>query len=89
MCEAGSFSYPRSALLALLRVLLFKPLNPSFCIDDFLCPREERMAIGADIDADVTNRCSGLERVTTRAVNGRLSIDWMNTLLHNLQLLTE
>ena len=87
--EAGSFVYQSGALLALLRVLLLKPLHSSFRIDDLLRSGKERMAIRANVDTDVTDRRTGLERITARAVNGRLSINWMNTLLHDLRLLTE
>lgn len=54
-------AYPNGALLTFLRVLLLEPLNPSFRIDNLLRSGEERMAIGTDIDTDVTNRRTGVE----------------------------
>src|SRR6185437_1409338 len=87
--EAGSLFYPDDALLTLLRVLLFEPLNASFSIDDLLCTGEERMAIGADIDADVTDGGTCLKRIPAGAVNRRLAVYRMNTLLHDLRLLTQ
>ncbi|CUS38474.1 hypothetical protein COMA2_50103 [Candidatus Nitrospira nitrificans] len=87
--EAGSLFYQDSALLTLLRVLLFEPLHAPFGIDDLLRAREERMAIGTNIDADLTDGGTCLERISAGAVNRCLTVDRMNTLLHDLQLLTQ
>jgi hypothetical protein len=45
LSEAGSLVWPFLKLLFFLRVLLLKSFNTPFGINDFLRPREKRMAV--------------------------------------------
>lgn len=45
LSEAGSLVWPLLELLAFLRVLLLKPFNAPFGINDLLRPRKKRMTV--------------------------------------------
>ena len=70
-------------LLALLRVLLLEPLDPSFGVDDLLRAGKKGMAAGANVDVDVPDRGSGLVAVAAGAMHRRLAIERMNALFHD------
>ena len=69
-----------------LAVTFIEFLNTSACLDVTLTSREERMALGADIDAELRLRGARLERVATTADNGSFVVIRMDTLLHSIHL---
>src|SRR5438094_872790 len=82
LSEAGSLLCWLNLLLALLRVLLLEPFDPSFGIDDLLRASKKRMAARANIDVDISDGRSGFIAVAAGAMHSGFPIQRMNTLLH-------
>lgn len=69
-----------------LAVALVELLDAAACLYVTLTTREERMALGADIDAELRLRGARLERVATAAGDRSLVVLRMDTLFHSLHL---
>ena len=67
-------------------IALVELLDAAACLDVTLTTREERMALGADIDAKLFFRGTRLERVAATADNGSFVVIRMDTLLHSIHL---
>ena len=64
------------------RVTLLELLDASARLNVALTPREERMALRADVDAQILLRRAGRERIAAAARHRRLEELGMNTLFH-------
>ena len=76
LCSASS------CCILFLAVALVELLDAAACLYVTLTTREERMALGADIDAKLRLRGTRLERVAATADNRSLMIFRMDTLFH-------
>ena len=76
LCSASS------CCILFLAVALVELLDAAACLYVTLTTREERMALGADIDAKLRLRGTCLERVTATANYRSFIVLRMNTLLH-------
>lgn len=76
LCSASS------CCILFLAVALVELLDAAACLYVTLTTREERMALGADIDAKLRLRGTRLERVTATANYRSFIVLRMNTLLH-------
>ena len=77
---------PQRLLVEQIAVALLELVNTSTGINQLLLTGEERMALGADIDAELRLRGARLERVATAAGDRSLVVLRMDTLFHSLHL---
>ena len=73
-CASPTLLFPRITLLELL--------DASARLNVALTPREERMALRADVDAQILLRRAGRERIAAAARHRRLEELGMNSLFH-------
>src|SRR5215813_6354788 len=83
LSEAGSLIWSLLKLLGFFRVLLLKPFNAPFGINDLLRPSKKWMTVRTNIDIDIATRRPGLIFVAACTMHRDLPIHGMNTLLHN------
>src|SRR5581483_1802954 len=79
----GRFLGPWSAARATGRAP-HEALDLATGVDQPLIASEERVALGAEVDAEVRFRRSRRERIATRAMNGGLDVLWMDSLFHDV-----
>ena len=78
LCSASS------CCILFLAVALVELLDAAACLYVTLTTREERMALGADIDAKFRFRGASLERVAATADNRSFVVLRMDTLFHSI-----
>jgi hypothetical protein len=78
----------RLCFCGLLCVFLVVPLDATRGIHQLLPAREEWMAIGADLDLQVSDRGARLERVAANAGDNRLLVFRVDTVSHSLFILS-
>src|SRR5471032_727111 len=73
---------PCRRLLRSVRVALLEALDAAGCVDELGLAREERMAVRADLEAELGFRALGVPRVSARAVHGHIVVLGVNFFLH-------
>ena len=81
--KSGSASY---CCILFLVIALVELLDTAAGLNVTLTSREERMALGADIDAKLFLRGTRFERVATAADNSSFVVIRMDTLFHSIHL---
>ena len=72
--------------LGSLSVFFIEPLDPAFSIDNFLGSRKKRMAAGADVNFQLSNRSVGLKGHATGTTYRGILICGVNTFFHKTSL---
>src|SRR5471030_1821326 len=73
---------PCRRLLRSVRVALLEALDAASGVDELGLAREERMAVRADLEAELGPRALGLPRVSARAMHGHVMVLGVDFLLH-------
>ena len=76
----------RFRLLRLHAIALLEAINTSAGINQFLLAGEERMALRADIDAQLLLHGTRFKRLAANAANDRLAVVRMDLFLHGIHL---
>ena len=69
-------------LVRFLAIFFPKPLDPPCGVQEFLLAREERMAVGTDLNMDVLLGALRLKGGSTGTFDHRIKDFWVNILLH-------